>query len=228
MNTLIRDHLAATYFAEYQLLRNELVDMLRDDDLAFRPSPATFTLGELCREIGEIEHSYVDALKTFRQEFGRRNADPEVGRSVATLSAWFADLDRGMLAAIEALTEDDVANSKDHPRRLRHRRLLAAPAAGARHLPGGPADLLRQGQHLPADDGQGSSRALEPMDRLNRIRPLPSRRVARMIEPHGCAAAPGGWSRGGSVAGQATAPRRRRRPRASADRSGGAPRVPRE
>ena len=110
MNTLIRDHLTATYFAEYQLLRNELVDMLRDDDLAFRPSPAAFTLGELCRETGEIEHSYVDALKTFRQDFGRRNADPEVERSVAALSAWFADLDRSMLAAIEALTEDDIAN----------------------------------------------------------------------------------------------------------------------
>ena len=112
MNTLIRDHLAATYFAEYQVLRNELVDMLRDDDLAFRPSPATFTLGELCREIGEIEHSYVDALKTFRQDFGQRNADPDVERSVAALSAWFADLDRGMLAAIEALTDDDIANRR--------------------------------------------------------------------------------------------------------------------
>ena len=110
MNTLIRDHLAATYFAEYQVLRNELVDMLSDDDLAFGPSPATFTLGELCREIGEIEHSYVDALKTFRQDFGWRNADPDVERSVAALSAWFADLDRGLLAAIEALTDDDIAN----------------------------------------------------------------------------------------------------------------------
>jgi len=112
MNTLIRDHLAATYFAEYQHLRNELVDMLRDDDLAFRPSPATFTLGELCREIGEIEHSYVDALKTFRQDFDRRNADPDVERSVAALSAWFADLDRSLLAAIEALTDDDVTNRR--------------------------------------------------------------------------------------------------------------------
>src|SRR6185312_7765260 len=102
MQTLIRDHLAATFFAEYQVLRNELVDMLSDDDLAFRPSPATFTLGELCREIGEIEHSYVDALKTFRQDFGWRNPDPDVERSVAALSTWFADLDRRLLAAIEA------------------------------------------------------------------------------------------------------------------------------
>ena len=112
MNTIIRDHLAATFFAEYQVLRNELVDILRDDDLAFRPSPAAFTLGELCREIGEIEHSYIEALKTFRQDFGPRGADPDVERSVSALSAWFADLDRDLLAAIEALTDDDVANRR--------------------------------------------------------------------------------------------------------------------
>ena len=112
MNTLIRDHLAATFFAEYQVLRNELVDILRDDDLAFRPGPGTFTLGELCLEIGEIEHSYIDALKTFRQDFGLRGADPDVERRVSALSAWFADLDRDLLAAIEALTDDEVANRR--------------------------------------------------------------------------------------------------------------------
>jgi DinB family protein len=112
VNLTLRDHLAATYFAEYQSLRNELVDILRDDDLSFRPSPTTFTLGELCREIGEIEHSYVDALKTFRQDFGWRNPDPEVERSVGALSRWFADLDRSLLAAIEALTDDDVTNRR--------------------------------------------------------------------------------------------------------------------
>jgi hypothetical protein len=112
MHSLIRDHLEATYFEAYQLLRNELVDILRDDDLAFRPGVAAFTLGELCREIGEIEHSYVSALSTFRQDFGWRNPDPQVVRSVAALSTWFADLDRNLLAAIEALTEDDIVNRR--------------------------------------------------------------------------------------------------------------------
>ena len=30
MNVLVRDHLAATYFAEYELLRRELTDILKD------------------------------------------------------------------------------------------------------------------------------------------------------------------------------------------------------
>ena len=112
MNALVRDHLAATYFAEYQLLRRELMDVLRDEDLAFRPAAAAASLGELCREIGDIERSYVEAFKTFRQDFAWRNPDPDVEHRVAALSTWYADLDRELLAAVEALTDDDVANRR--------------------------------------------------------------------------------------------------------------------
>jgi hypothetical protein len=109
MNSLVRDHLPATYFDAYQQRRDELMELLRDDDLAFRPGADTFSLGELCREIGDIEHSYVEALRTFRQDFDWRNPDPRMEQSVAALTAWYADLDRDLLAAIEALTEDDIA-----------------------------------------------------------------------------------------------------------------------
>jgi hypothetical protein len=112
MNILVRDHLAATYFAEYQLLRRELTDVLTDEDLAFRPAGAAASLGELCREIGDIEHSYIEAFRTFRQDFAWRNPDPDVERHVAGLSAWYSDLDRELLAALVALTDDDVANRR--------------------------------------------------------------------------------------------------------------------
>jgi uncharacterized damage-inducible protein DinB len=112
MNPFIRDHLAATYFTDYQALRNELTDVLHDEDLAFRPAAGTASLGELCREIGDIEHSYIEALRTFRQDFGWRNPDPEVERRVEALSSWYADLDQQLSAAIEGLTDDDVANRR--------------------------------------------------------------------------------------------------------------------
>jgi hypothetical protein len=112
MNPILRDHLATTYFEEYQLLRTELVGTLTDDDLDFRPSATAFTLGELCRQIGEIEHSYVDALATFRQDFRWHNPDHEVESSIAALATWFADLDRDLQAAIEALTEVDTARRR--------------------------------------------------------------------------------------------------------------------
>jgi hypothetical protein len=112
MNTLVRDHLPKTYFAEYQGLRNELMELLTDDDLAFRPAVGTFSLGELCREIGDIEHSYAEALRSFEQDFDWRHPDPKVERSVGALTAWYAELDRDLMAAIQGLTEDDIAHRR--------------------------------------------------------------------------------------------------------------------
>lgn len=112
MNSLIRDHLPATYFEHYQLRRSELMGVLTDDDLAFRPAGAALTLGELCREIGEIEYSYIEAFKTFRQDFDWREGDSRMERDVAALTAWYEDLDRELLAALEVLTEDDIAGRR--------------------------------------------------------------------------------------------------------------------
>jgi len=112
MNSLVRDHLATTWFAEYQNLRTQLMGVLGDDDLAFRPGGATYTFGQLCREIGEIEYSYIEAIRTFRQDFEWHNPDPRPERSVAALSAWFADLDKDLEGAIEAVTEDDATNRR--------------------------------------------------------------------------------------------------------------------
>jgi hypothetical protein len=112
MDGLLREHLEMTYFAEYQVLRDELMELLTDDDLSYRPGAAAFSLGELCREIGEIEHSYVEAFRTFRQDFDWRNPDPRMERSVGALREWYADLDRRLAIALEALTEDEVTNRR--------------------------------------------------------------------------------------------------------------------
>jgi hypothetical protein len=112
MNSLIRDHLPATYFQEYQSLRGMLVEILTDDDLGARLGGTTPTLGELCREIGEIEHSYVESLKTFRQDFSYRHADSGVLTSVKALAQWYDTLDRELATAIAALSEDDITNRR--------------------------------------------------------------------------------------------------------------------
>ena len=112
MNSLVRDHLPATYFAQYQERRTELMALLTDDDLTFRPGPAALTLGELCREIGEIEHSYIQAFRTFWQDLDWHNDDPRMEQSVAAITAWYEDLDRNLMTALEALTEDDIAGRR--------------------------------------------------------------------------------------------------------------------
>src|SRR5689334_17946146 len=88
-------------------MRTALLDILTDTDLAFSPGGQNMTLGALCREFGEIEHSYTESLKTFKQDFKYRNTDPGLEMSVSRLKSWFQSLDDEMKAAASTLTEDD-------------------------------------------------------------------------------------------------------------------------
>jgi hypothetical protein len=102
------DHLEATFFAEYQALRDQLMSILTDEDLARDLGGGSRTLASLCREIGDIEFAYVESFRTFRTDFGYRNADPALERSVPALVTWYAELDRDLTAALDALSEEDV------------------------------------------------------------------------------------------------------------------------
>ena len=112
MNSLVRVHMPATFFVDYQALRDELVAILTDDDLGFRVGGESATLGALCREIGEIEHTYVESFKSFRQDFDYHNPDARLEESVKALASWYTELDGDLANAIAALSEDDIANRR--------------------------------------------------------------------------------------------------------------------
>jgi uncharacterized damage-inducible protein DinB len=95
---------------QYQALRNQLMEMLSDDDLGYSPGGENRTLGALCREMGEVEHAYAQSFKTFRQDFHYRNEEEGLAGSVARLTAWFAALDEELKAALEALSEEEIQN----------------------------------------------------------------------------------------------------------------------
>ena len=46
-------------------LRRQLLGVLDDNDLGFRPAAGCLALGELCREMGEIQHTYIESFRTF-------------------------------------------------------------------------------------------------------------------------------------------------------------------
>jgi len=97
-------------FELYQSLRNQLMALLEDDDLAFRPGDNNPTLGALCREMGEVQYAYIQSFKTFKIDFSYRYDEPGLQDSVQRLTAWFEQLDQELKEVVSGLSEEDVSN----------------------------------------------------------------------------------------------------------------------
>lgn len=109
MNSLMEQY--GELLDDTQSFRPLLLSLLTDADLAFT-LPGNMTLGKLCREMGETEYGYVKSFSTFKHEWGYHHADPAVTTSLDALAAWYQTLDSDLLAALNALTEDDIATKK--------------------------------------------------------------------------------------------------------------------
>src|SRR5450755_4768523 len=94
-------------------MRSLLLDTLSDVDLAFSPGGQNMTLGALCREMGETEHSYAQSLQTFKQDWSYDNVEVGWENSVARLKAWFQTLDEELQATFSALSDDDAKKTID-------------------------------------------------------------------------------------------------------------------
>jgi hypothetical protein len=94
-------------------MRAQALDLLDDADLAFNRGGANMTLGALCREMGETEHSYLESLKTLKQDWSYRNEEAGVEGSVARLKSWYATMGEEMKAVVCAMTDDVLAKTVD-------------------------------------------------------------------------------------------------------------------
>jgi hypothetical protein len=107
MNSLYQRE--ADVLHETQQLRHHVLDVLTDEQLSFA-LPDNPTLGVVLREHAEVEHTYVESFRTFRQTFDYRHPDAELDRSRAKLQAWYSRIDHELDAVLMALSEDDVQN----------------------------------------------------------------------------------------------------------------------
>src|SRR5437763_16770630 len=94
-------------------MRSQLLDILSDADLTFNPGGQNMTLGALCRQLGEVEYSYAQSLKTFQQDWSYHNEEAALERSVARLKDWFQRLDDELKAAATALSDEDLKKPVD-------------------------------------------------------------------------------------------------------------------
>lgn len=111
MNQYMQQH--GDLYRSTQALRGQLLSALTDADLAYTPGGMNPTLGALCREMGDVEASYIDSLKTHQQDWMNLPTHPDSAAlegSVDRLRAWYDDLDRQLDDAINALSDDDLQN----------------------------------------------------------------------------------------------------------------------
>jgi hypothetical protein len=95
------------------LLRAQLLDSLSNEDLVFSPGGTNVPLGALLREVGDVEYSYIQSLKTFKQDWSYHNTDAGIESDLEELKAWYPTLDQEMKATLEAFSNDDLAKSID-------------------------------------------------------------------------------------------------------------------
>src|SRR5262245_36756886 len=86
------------------LLRSMLLDNLSDEDLSFSPGGSNVSLGTLLREAGDVEYSYTQSLKTFKQDWSYHNTDAGLESDVEKIKAWYPTLDQELKATIAAFT----------------------------------------------------------------------------------------------------------------------------
>jgi hypothetical protein len=89
-------------------LRDQLLDMISDQDLTCKLPGHNPTLGELCVEMGHIQQAYIHSFRTFKHDWSYRDSEPEAAHSVASLKAWFQKLDAELLEVLGAFSEDDI------------------------------------------------------------------------------------------------------------------------
>ena len=82
MNSLVTGEFGILH--QTQAIRNQLMDVLNDTDLAYR-FPNCPSLGELCREMGETEQAYIESYKTFKLKFQYGGSDAALATNITRL-----------------------------------------------------------------------------------------------------------------------------------------------
>lgn len=111
MNSFVQQH--GAMYHETQVMREQLMDILSDSDLEVTVGGSNPTLGELCKEMGEVEYSYIGSFKLLKQDWSYRNSEAGLAGSINQLKAWYKKLDDQLKVTMEGLTEEDLTKTID-------------------------------------------------------------------------------------------------------------------
>lgn len=86
-------------------MRDEILDSLNDNDLSYSLE-GNPTIGHLLRRMGDIQHSYIKAFQTFKQDFSEKTEDESLLHSTEKLKVMFSELDDQLETALENISDE--------------------------------------------------------------------------------------------------------------------------
>jgi hypothetical protein len=89
-------------------LRDQLLTVVSDADLAYQLPGRNPTLGELLVELGDLEGIYTQSLETFTLDWAHRRLPSPAPITIAGLQAWFEAQDEAMNSALSRFTQDEL------------------------------------------------------------------------------------------------------------------------
>lgn len=89
-------------------MRDHLLTVVSDADLAYRLPGQNPTLGELLLELGNVQGIYTHSFESFTLDWAHRQLPPPASLTIAGLRAWFAAHDKAMNSALTRLTEEEL------------------------------------------------------------------------------------------------------------------------
>jgi uncharacterized damage-inducible protein DinB len=88
-------------------IRDDMFTLVTDDELSFKIE-GNPTLGELLRDMGDVERSYLDSFKTLKQDFSQKSDDPQLATSLDALKSWYHAMDAELKETLETFSDEDM------------------------------------------------------------------------------------------------------------------------
>jgi uncharacterized damage-inducible protein DinB len=103
MNSLFEDEIRG-----HHSMRDHLLTLVSDADLAYKLPGRNPTLGELLVEMGDVQGVYTHSFAAFTLDWAHRQLPPPDPITVAGLQAWFEAQDDAMKAALDRFTDEEL------------------------------------------------------------------------------------------------------------------------
>ena len=103
MNSLFEEEIRG-----HHRMRDQLLIVVSDADLAYKLPGQNPTLGDLLVELGELEGVYTHSFETLTLDWAHRQLPLPEPITVASLQAWFEAQDDAMNRALSRFTEDEL------------------------------------------------------------------------------------------------------------------------